>query len=570
MKGALTRLWRRVRPDWLVLPCVLALLIALPPWSLTPFAWIALVPWLWAVERAPSATGAMVTGLWLSLGLGVGTLYPVAHAFADYQDISWLTGALVALLTALVFQLQLPAYAVVRWWLRPYLRRSPLVAVTVAAGLYTGLDWVVPKPFNDTLGMVFYDSGTLRQAADLGGPLVLTFLLVCTHEALAAALRAVRQASPGTLRATLGSAKVLLVPLVLLVTSLIYGGRRERQWSELLANSDAHVRVGIVQGNLPLDLKRAVEKGDDAAADRTLSTYLRLSDELADSRGGPPDLIVWPETTYPGLFRLPFTSRQAQRNARLDMWVQARQQALAFGAYDGSRAADGRLVQYNAVVALSPVEPRAREPALAEAEVYRKNVLVPFGETIPLVGDVEAVRRLFPHVPFFGRGPGPEIVSVRLPGGRSVELGPTVCYEDFFPDYSLAEARLGADLLVNASNDGWFGPYLVRELHLTQAVFRSVETRLPQARAASSGISAIVLPTGEIVARSRALTEATLTASVPLVTAASSPARSIGLRVGPFMLLAGIAGLVGLRWRHGRMSVRSQGTKPASQHGCGR
>jgi apolipoprotein N-acyltransferase len=134
--------------------------------------------------------------------------------------------------------------------------------------------------------------------------------------------------------------------------------------------------------------------------------------------------------------------------------------------------------------------------------VYDKIHLVPFGEYIPL-GDVLP----FLKWPFLQGLLG--AVGTYSPGQDKppmvhdgVQLGQLICFESIFPYMAYDQAKKGADLLVVTTNDAWFGLTMAPDQHLAQSVMRAVETRLPLARAANNGISAIISPSGRILHRS--------------------------------------------------------------------
>ncbi|MEO0606015.1 MAG: hypothetical protein AAF211_31595, partial [Myxococcota bacterium] len=316
-----------------------AMALVWPPFGLTWVAWVALVPFLGAIERAPSPLHAAVQGAWLALGLGTLTLAPIATAYGSYQGVGALGGVVAAVLTACVFQLVWPAFAAVR-------RAWPTgwIGGLGAAALYAGLDAVIPKPFGDTLGLAFYEHAWLRQVADLGGPWALTFVIVLVNEA------AHRLYVDGPAQWT-RHRPILAVAAGAVGLATLYGAVRHAQWSDREARAPGRLSVVVVQGNLPLDVRERASTGDDPASERMLEAYLEASRSALRKR--PADLVVWPETTYPGLFRMPFTEAQAQRNVAVDRFVQQAGQPLVLGTYLGEEVG-GQVVQFNGLVALTP------------------------------------------------------------------------------------------------------------------------------------------------------------------------------------------------------------------------
>jgi apolipoprotein N-acyltransferase len=98
---------------------------------------------------------------------------------------------------------------------------------------------------------------------------------------------------------------------------------------------------------------------------------------------------------------------------------------------------------------------------------------------------------------FFGRGSGPEVDVVKNAKGDSFKLAPSICYEGLFTDFAVEGALLGADALLNVTNDSWFGEHGEPYQHLSLTRFRSIETRLPMIRATNTGLTVWIDPTGE-------------------------------------------------------------------------
>lgn len=100
---------------------------------------------------------------------------------------------------------------------------------------------------------------------------------------------------------------------------------------------------------------------------------------------------------------------------------------------------------------------------------------------------------------FFGRGPGP--VAIETDAGRvKFRTGPLICYEGLFPSFTREQKKAGAQILLNVTNDSWFGPYGEPYLHLALTRLRSIETRMPLLRATNTGITTLIEPSGVMTA----------------------------------------------------------------------
>src|SRR5262249_24767107 len=155
---------------------------------------------------------------------------------------------------------------------------------------------------------------------------------------------------------------------------------------------------------------------------------------------------------------------------------------LVFGAYDVEA---GR--EFNAAFFLT-----ASADNRVSSSAYRKRMLFPLTEWVPDALDADWLRRALPWTGRWSRGPGPEVIKIALPDGRSISVVPLICYDVLFPGFVASAARRDADLIVTLSNDSWFPDERAPKLHLISAAFRSIETRLPQVRATNSGISAMI------------------------------------------------------------------------------
>jgi apolipoprotein N-acyltransferase len=183
-------------------------------------------------------------------------------------------------------------------------------------------------------------------------------------------------------------------------------------------------------------------------------------------------------------------------------------------------------------------EPGQAAGELSPMQVYHKSILFPFAEYIPLL-DEETAKRWFPRASHFSNGEGVVTMEVQA-DGESVRLGPSICYEDLFSNHAATLARAGADVIVNVSNDSWFGDYGAARLHLATARLRSIETRLPQVRATNSGYSALILPNGEIRGQTEFGVQEATTFEVPILRLEPTLRVELGDWFGPFSLVLGL------------------------------
>jgi len=143
---------------------------------------------------------------------------------------------------------------------------------------------------------------------------------------------------------------------------------------------------------------------------------------------------------------------------------------------------------------------------------YDKTHLVPYGEYIPFRKWLPFLGKIVAQVGDFKAGTIGNTLQ-----WKDQQVGVQICYEIIFPALSRAMARNNASLLINITNDAWFGKTSGPHQHFSMTVFRAVENRRSLARAANTGISGFIDPAGRILASTALLEEAALTRSIPLL-----------------------------------------------------
>jgi apolipoprotein N-acyltransferase len=246
------------------------------------------------------------------------------------------------------------------------------------------------------------------------------------------------------------------------------------------------LRVGLLQGNI--DQSRKWDRDFQAT---TLTIYEALARRAAADR---PSLIVWPETAVPFFLR-----REPELGGRVHRLVAEIGIPMLIGSPDVG--ADRRL--YNTAFLL--------DGGGVVRGRYDKRHLVPFGEYVPLQPLLFFLDKLVVGIGDFGRGRD----AALLPLG-SARFGVTICYEVIFPAEVREFARAGAQFLVNITNDAWFGESGAPYQHLAMAAMRAVENGMYLVRAANTGITAVVAPSGEIREASRLFTRDAVVAPIRL------------------------------------------------------
>jgi apolipoprotein N-acyltransferase len=256
-----------------------------------------------------------------------------------------------------------------------------------------------------------------------------------------------------------------------------------------------HVRVGLVQASILQE-----EKWEEAKAADNIARHAALTIQAAE-RGAR--LVVWPESSVPFYFdRTPTLADDLRR------LVRERGLYLLFGNDDREEAAGS----YKVWVGAKMLTPRGEL-----SYRYHKIRLVPFGEYVPLQSLLtlggRITAKLVQQVADFT--PGTEYSIAEVEGHN---LASTICYEAIFPDLVREFSARGAEMLVNITNDGWYGRSSAPYQHFSMAVFRAVENGRYLVRAANTGITAVVDPRGRVVARTQLFERTALVRDVPFVT----------------------------------------------------
>lgn len=487
-----------------------------------PLGFLALVPWLLALDRTRTTLGAAASGVLMAVGFVIAALWWFGAAFAAYVGLAPATGVGVLILIAPLLQPQWMVFALVRHlWRR---RRGPAWGALAGAAAFIGCEWLWPKLLGDTLGHGLQPSVLLRQLADLAGAAGLTVLILLANESLAQALLRRDQGW----RARLAPIAAAALALVLAAG---YGQLRLAQLEDTHATATPSIRVGLVQANLTNYERRREAEGDYAVVRDVLDTHYAMSEFAVREQGA--EALLWSETVYPTTFGSPKSADGAALDRELVDFVARLGAPLLFGTYDRDV-----LGEYNSAALIDP-----QRGALGH---YRKAHPFPLTEHVPGWLDRPWLRQLLPWAGSWQAGEGARVLPLSAIDGREINVVPLICLDDVHPGIAIQGARLGAQALVGLSNDSWFsGHPQGARLHLAVASFRSIETRLPQLRVTTNGLSAVLDESGEIVAQTGMAQQAVLVGALPL----AAPLPTLMVRWGNWPGLAALLLLGGLALR---------------------
>ena len=481
----------------------------------------------------------------MSFFMTIGAFSWVSSVLHEYAGIPLPVCVLGLLFYGTFAQPQFLLFAPFQKWIQDRQAKSPseisvrtLALVAFALGLiYSGGDWLLPKLFVDTLGHALSRWENLRQIADIGGPALLTLLIYLVNYSLWDLFsRLARRNEPSAWPTLKSSGAVLVMTLLICGAATLYGMSRNLMIAELLKTPDRTLQLGVIQANIGDFDKIASETGVRGAGQKVMETFYSMSDQ-ALLMNPKPEALIWPETSYPSTFRNPMNSEEFGRDRGVEAFVKSRGVPLLFGGYDRDKVLD-----YNAFFYLAP-NPQTD----GDLQVYRKNILLMFGEYIPGADYFPWLKKAFPMVGFFGRGPGPQVLTIPTKNLKfpEVKTSPVICYEVLFPNFVIDAVRRGSQLITNVTNDSWFGPYGEPELHLALSMFRSIESRVPQIRSTNTGISALILPNGEITQPTSLFEPTILNATVPIIRPVPTLMLKWGDWYGRVAVIAGLLILLG-------------------------
>jgi apolipoprotein N-acyltransferase len=290
-----------------------------------------------------------------------------------------------------------------------------------------------------------------------------------------------------------------LLPLTVFVSVLLVisigGMLRMRSIQQSPGN---HVKISLLQPNI--DQFRW-------SNDLLDTTFAVCESLMVCASTEKPDLMVLPESAF-----LCYISHRKKYQDRLSAVISRVGTPLIFGSLDWQYAPSGS--SYETYVFNSAFLADTDDPYLRP---YHKIKLVPFSEAIPFEGLFPLLSRVNLGEADFRRGSEETVFTI----GNSITSAPFICYESIFPDFVRRRVRKGINLMVNITNDGWFGRSSGPYHHAMMARMRSIENGISLARCANSGITMFVGPTGAINGSTKLYRKAILTRTIPLYTTPS-------------------------------------------------
>lgn len=465
------------------------LTLSFPKAGLFWLAWFALVPLLVALRNLSPKDG-FVLGFCAGLTHYLTLIYWLANTMQTYGHLPMYLSLPVLILLSAYLALYMAVFSmfVSRLCPTPFMLFATTPFLWVALEylrtfLFTGFPW-------ELLGYSQFKVLPLIQIADIVGVYGVSFYIALGNAALFILFLALTkqdwQAKMVTRRLATGSlfAFVTIFGLVWL-----YGTWRIQAVDAMSSNAPV-ARIAIIQGNIDQTIK-----WDPAFQQASTLKYINLS---MQSKADRPDLIVWPETAAPFYFL-----QNTKLSQLVIKGVQDTGTDLLFGS-PSFRPGKNSVEYYNSAYLIGP------GPKVYGR--YDKAHLVPFGEYVPLHKWLPFINKMVEGVGDFRPGKQGQTI-----GWKDYRIGIQICYEIIFPKLSRLMAQNNAALLVNITNDAWYGRSSAPYQHFSMAIFRAVENRRSLIRAANTGISGFIDPAGRVIASTRLFEDAFITRPMPML-----------------------------------------------------
>jgi apolipoprotein N-acyltransferase len=460
-----------------------------------------------ARENARPARSGFVAGWFFGFGYFLTGLYWVAFSFlVQAEEFAWMAPIAVCGLPAFLalFTGAACAFAAkvkTSGWRRILTLAALLMIAEYARGhVLTGLPWNLP-------GQALAGAAAGAQTAAYWGVYGLSFVALLIAMAPAAFIA--------------DGARGLAKGAVLMIAALaaLYGAGAARL-SLMKPGDHADVFVRIVQPNIPQR-----EKIDSGLWQRNYDRHIDLSSAQGPASGML--FILWPENAVPVIDEveegLNALSTRLPKNSE-----------LIAGAVRRTTGPSGATLYYNSISVIAETGEGRR--AIAH---YDKHHLVPFGEYLPMQGFLRSIglAQLAPYDDGFSPGEGPKTIRM---GGPA--FSPLICYEAIFPG-RIHPKNDRPEWIATVTNDSWFGDSAGPRQHFDQARLRAIETGLPMARSANSGVSGLIDALGRTKARIRLYETGVIDAALPRALPETLYARCGDLL---FVLMIAGAGLLGI------------------------
>lgn len=391
----------------------------------------------------------------------LGGFYWVAHTAWEFGHIPVPLNIVVMLLFCCIASLHMLVAPICTHLVHRKLNLRPGFYFLTLAVLYSFFEFAIPSifPWNMGYPLLFSKLKTAQLAEFVGFNFISLFVLLINA---LFAFSFYNFPKPGW-------TKPLLIFLVALGLTEFLG----QQTLKNLPIEDKKISALMVQTNMGSFEKYWRQYGQNYQIPIINKIFSLTEQVIIDKK---PDLVVWPENAFPANLDLYYQHEMYQQN--LFQFIKKNQINLITGSYSQDAPSSQGMKDYSGMFLFNKNS--------EQLGFYRKTILLAFGEYIPGADYFPFLKKLIPEISELGRGPGPTLLTF-----DGVKLSPIICYEAIYSTFVADFSNLGSHIILNTTNDSWYGNFSEQKQHLTMSVARSVELRKPQIRATNTGISAI-------------------------------------------------------------------------------
>ncbi|MBN1472815.1 MAG: apolipoprotein N-acyltransferase [Syntrophaceae bacterium] len=456
------------------------LFLSFPKFGTGILAWIALVPLFYAINDKQGHETLLI-GFVAGFLYNLGIIYWITYAIVKYGNLPVYTGIIAMFLMASY----LAVYTMLFPYILTYLRRKDIPQVISAPIIWTCLEYIKSNIFTgfpwENIAYSQYLNLKIIQISDITGIYGMTFIIVFINAVVYDVLFIASQRK----------IKIIKITSALMIIFFIFFYGIIRIENIKKENDRAKsIDIKLVQGNIDQSIKWS-----DQVRNETINIYRNLSMHNVSEKKG---LIIWPETAVPFYFQ----DINDIHRLILDVAISTNNWLL-IGSPSYMRR-NQEIQSANSAFLISP-----------EGNIkgkYDKVHLVPFGEYVPLRKFLPFMSKIVVGIGDFEAGTG--FYPLKMDEDK---FGVMICYEGIFPEVGYRYKQTGVGFLVNITNDAWYGRTSAPYQHLSMVVFRSVENRLYVARAANTGISAIIDATGKISSNTKLFERTVLDGNVKIM-----------------------------------------------------
>ncbi len=316
----------------------------------------------------------------------------------------------------------------------------------------------------------------MQQSASLFGSMFTSALIVAVNAFLAASYAELKENGREIRRFFESKKSVILtsVALCIFVSNAVFGVVRMAVKND---ESGEPIKAAVIQGNIS-----SLDKWADGSTKASAELYISLTEQCVEEYGA--DIVVWPETVIP-------TSIRYNTKIMNDLSDLAKRYGITLfvGAFDDIYEDDTEeCTSYNAIFVF-------HSDGTVDDQCYYKRRLVPFGEYTPMEGFVNAVLPVLSEMNLLSDPltPGSDSNVFDTEYGKT---GSLICFDSIYETLALDAVRDGAELITLSTNDSWFSDSAAVYQHNSHAALRAIETGRYVIRAANTGVSSIITPTG--------------------------------------------------------------------------